>query len=235
MELGSGQGAFYDSGYYNIGVRPTTEDLGRGGTDGTAIPLSFTARALLNENGIDAAVPDPALFCGEGQPRALPAAEGGGQRRLQDAVVAQRRADRPVLPQRRPGDAHAGGRLLHARRRLPRREHRHARLRRRPHRWHDRARQEGRSSTSCWRSPTTASVGRRLPSTIRSSSSATARLETAARSRAPARRRLRPATLSCGCLRSASTAVRQKAFPPWARSWASTSTPTKARDQWRLL
>jgi hypothetical protein len=71
MELSSGEGAFYDSGYYNIGVRPEVDDVGRGGTTGTtpAYPLSFTARALLNDNGKTLPFPAPKLFCaGEVKP-----------------------------------------------------------------------------------------------------------------------------------------------------------------------
>jgi cytochrome c peroxidase len=68
MELASGEGAFYDSGYYNIGVRPEVDDVGRGGSTGTTppYPLSFTARALLNDNGHTLPFPTPALFCGAG-------------------------------------------------------------------------------------------------------------------------------------------------------------------------
>jgi cytochrome c peroxidase len=72
MELGNGNGAFYDSGYYNTGVRPETEDVGRGGNDGWGFPLSFTARALLNDNGHTLPFPTPALFCGEGEPKPCP-------------------------------------------------------------------------------------------------------------------------------------------------------------------
>jgi hypothetical protein len=40
--------ALYDTGFYNIGVRPTAEDIGLGGNDAFGKPLSFTrqARAL---------------------------------------------------------------------------------------------------------------------------------------------------------------------------------------------
>ena len=68
MELASGEGAFYDSGYYNIGVRPEVDDAGRGGSTGTTppYPLSFTARALLNDNGHTLPFPTPKLFCAGG-------------------------------------------------------------------------------------------------------------------------------------------------------------------------
>ena len=42
MLMGDGQAAIYDNGFYNIGVRPTSEDLGVGGTDPWGNPLSFT-------------------------------------------------------------------------------------------------------------------------------------------------------------------------------------------------
>jgi cytochrome c peroxidase len=67
MELQKGSGAFYDSGFYNIGVRPETEDVGRGGSDPFGYPLSFTARALLVDNGKTLPFPTPALFCGTNQ------------------------------------------------------------------------------------------------------------------------------------------------------------------------
>ena len=68
MGMGNGGGAFYDAGYYNIGVRPTEEDIGRGGKDGFGYPLSFTARALMIDRGILLPFPNPPMSCGEGQP-----------------------------------------------------------------------------------------------------------------------------------------------------------------------
>lgn len=47
MILGSGAVASYDNGFYNIGVRPTEEDLGVGGTDPFGLPLSNTELAQL--------------------------------------------------------------------------------------------------------------------------------------------------------------------------------------------
>jgi cytochrome c peroxidase len=40
MKMGNGGVAVYDNGFYNIGVRPTVEDLGVGGTDPFGNPLS---------------------------------------------------------------------------------------------------------------------------------------------------------------------------------------------------
>jgi cytochrome c peroxidase len=40
MVMASGQTKTYDNGFYNIGVRPTLDDIGIGGTDGFGLPLS---------------------------------------------------------------------------------------------------------------------------------------------------------------------------------------------------
>jgi cytochrome c peroxidase len=45
MVMGDGKQAVYDNGFYNIGVRPTSEDLGLGGTDPFSKPLSDTLMA----------------------------------------------------------------------------------------------------------------------------------------------------------------------------------------------
>jgi cytochrome c peroxidase len=66
MEMGDGGGASYDSGYYNIGVRPTEEDLGRGGNDPFGYPLSFTKRALLNQT-TPLPFENPIALCGDGK------------------------------------------------------------------------------------------------------------------------------------------------------------------------
>lgn len=42
MVMGNNGVAVYDNGFYNIGVRPTTDDLGVGGKDPFGNPLSFT-------------------------------------------------------------------------------------------------------------------------------------------------------------------------------------------------
>ena len=57
MAVGS---AFYDNGFYNIGVRPTADDIGRGGVAPVFInpltmlpyPLSFSRQALLKRDGL---------------------------------------------------------------------------------------------------------------------------------------------------------------------------------------
>jgi len=72
MDMNDGHGATYDSGFYNIGVRPTEEDIGRGGGDPFGFPLSFTARALLIQNGTKLAFPNPPNFCGDGKTAPCP-------------------------------------------------------------------------------------------------------------------------------------------------------------------
>ncbi|NOT13693.1 MAG: cytochrome-c peroxidase [Methylococcaceae bacterium] len=60
MIMGDGGIALYDSGFYNIGVRPTKEDLGVGGTDGYGLPLSYTRNAKNHANDpMDFSIEDP--------------------------------------------------------------------------------------------------------------------------------------------------------------------------------
>jgi cytochrome c peroxidase len=47
MTMSDGAAAIYDTGFYNIGVRPTQEDLGLGGTDPFGNPLSETRMVAL--------------------------------------------------------------------------------------------------------------------------------------------------------------------------------------------
>ncbi|MBC6431389.1 cytochrome C peroxidase [Nostoc sp. HG1] len=49
MIMGDGQEAVYDNGFYNIGVRPTTDDLGVGGEDPFGNPLSESRVAQLGK------------------------------------------------------------------------------------------------------------------------------------------------------------------------------------------
>ncbi len=49
MIMGDGQEAVYDNGFYNIGVRPTTDDLGVGGKDPFGNPLSESRVAQLGK------------------------------------------------------------------------------------------------------------------------------------------------------------------------------------------
>jgi hypothetical protein len=44
--------ALYDAGFYNIGVTPTTDDLGRGGGDAFGQPLAFSRQALFDRLGV---------------------------------------------------------------------------------------------------------------------------------------------------------------------------------------
>jgi cytochrome c peroxidase len=50
MLMGDGGIALYDSGFYNIGVRPSAEDLGAGASDPYGYPLSFTRNAKMKAN-----------------------------------------------------------------------------------------------------------------------------------------------------------------------------------------
>lgn len=59
-----GFGAWYDSGFYDIGVRPITEDVGRGGGDPFGNPLSHIERSLMVFNGQAGNPPDPTAFYG---------------------------------------------------------------------------------------------------------------------------------------------------------------------------
>lgn len=59
------QPALYDNGFYNIGVRPTAEDIGVGGEDPFGIPLSFTeqyVQMLLGKDARDPFEVDPCSF-----------------------------------------------------------------------------------------------------------------------------------------------------------------------------
>jgi cytochrome c peroxidase len=46
MLMGDGRVALYDNGFYNIGVRPSVDDLGVGGRDPFGNPLSFTEQYI---------------------------------------------------------------------------------------------------------------------------------------------------------------------------------------------
>jgi cytochrome c peroxidase len=72
MDMNDGHGASYDSGYYNIGVRPTEEDKGRGGSDPFGFPLSFTARALMIQNGTTLPFSNPPNICADGKTQPCP-------------------------------------------------------------------------------------------------------------------------------------------------------------------
>jgi cytochrome c peroxidase len=68
MIMGDGGGSWYDSGYYDIAVRPISEDVGRGGAIGGFL-LSFTERALFVFNGGTYPFPLTApLPCGPNDP-----------------------------------------------------------------------------------------------------------------------------------------------------------------------
>jgi cytochrome c peroxidase len=58
MIMGDGTQAFYDGGFYNIGVTPTVDDIGTGGTDPFGNPLSF-ARQVIDKFDLGIPAPDP--------------------------------------------------------------------------------------------------------------------------------------------------------------------------------
>lgn len=51
MQMADGNVALYDTGFYNIGVRPTGEDIGLGGTDAFGNPLSFSREYVAELQG----------------------------------------------------------------------------------------------------------------------------------------------------------------------------------------
>ena len=61
MQMSDGGGALYDSGSYNIGVRPTGDDIGVGGTDNWGTPLSW-ARQLTNYLAANPSLFAPSMF-----------------------------------------------------------------------------------------------------------------------------------------------------------------------------
>jgi len=63
MTQGDGNAGFYDFGFYNIGARPTAEDVGLGGTDATGAPLSLARRQISGGSRItvDGAFKTPSL------------------------------------------------------------------------------------------------------------------------------------------------------------------------------
>lgn len=72
MTTGDGGIALYDSGFYNIGVRPSVEDVGIGDNDPYGFPLSFALNAknntndpadlLTGNNNLTYSTPDPFLI-----------------------------------------------------------------------------------------------------------------------------------------------------------------------------
>jgi cytochrome c peroxidase len=65
MFMGDGKIALYDNGFYNTGVRPTSDDRGVGGTDPFGNPLSFTRQFKQRLQGLDVRDPfevDPCTF-----------------------------------------------------------------------------------------------------------------------------------------------------------------------------
>ena len=125
MLMKDGQAAIYDDGFYNIGVRPTAEDIGLGGTDPYGVPLSFTKQWVTGQR-VDKFKVKPCEFevpfpgqdqagCGEDVlPGGIDLQVSAHCRRwsVQDPDPAQHRADAALFPQWRSGVACSGGRVL---------------------------------------------------------------------------------------------------------------------------
>ncbi len=115
----------YDAGYYNVGVRPTSDNLGVGANDPFNKPLSII-KLLQLQNATWVKVPGNALQCGAvavTNSTGFPLLSGPVSKTenvfvdglVQDAEPAQRRVDRSVLPQRRQSELDAGRRVLRRR------------------------------------------------------------------------------------------------------------------------
>jgi cytochrome c peroxidase len=61
MIMGDGNFAFYDGGFYNIGVTPTTDDRGRGGLGPEGKPLSSSRQFLFKDNNINGPINFPII------------------------------------------------------------------------------------------------------------------------------------------------------------------------------
>jgi len=94
MLMGDGNAALYDQGFYNIGTRPTKEDLGVGGKDPYGLDLSFSRQYKWRLLGKNQLAPDKfnvnacafaVLFQGAGT-NCLPQFSGPTDPQLRDAV-----------------------------------------------------------------------------------------------------------------------------------------------------
>ncbi len=61
MIMGDGRFAFYDGGFYNIGVTPTAEDVGRGGRGPENKPLASSRQFLFADQGINGPINFPII------------------------------------------------------------------------------------------------------------------------------------------------------------------------------
>ncbi|MCL6621896.1 MAG: hypothetical protein K6T55_07305 [Syntrophobacterales bacterium] len=61
MIMGDGRFAFYDGGFYNIGVTPTAEDVGRGGRGPEDKPLASSRQFLFADQGINGPINFPII------------------------------------------------------------------------------------------------------------------------------------------------------------------------------
>ena len=78
MQMAAGNNAIYDTGFYNIGVRPTFEDRGVGGVDNYNNPLSFTRQFVVQPGSINIGLDRFAI---------PPCGSGGGNCANQPATV----------------------------------------------------------------------------------------------------------------------------------------------------
>ncbi len=65
MQMADGHTAVYDGGFYNIGIRPTAEDIGVGGSNPFGDPLSVSKREQLNPGSTPGALLSPPVSPGE--------------------------------------------------------------------------------------------------------------------------------------------------------------------------
>lgn len=94
MEMGDGKPAWYDNGFYNIGVRPTPEDIAVGASHPQFGPLSYTAQRQQGRNiGQSVAVTGRVAIQGAFKTSTLrnieltgPYFHNGGARTLREAV-----------------------------------------------------------------------------------------------------------------------------------------------------
>lgn len=127
MTMGNFDIALYDSGFYNIGVTPTSRDLGIGAQDPWGNPLSFVGEAknVLEASGqyLELQQPvQPARRNPRPHHRRVRELRGArvdlehvprrGRRLVQGPDAAEHRPDGALFPQREPRDAGAGRRVL---------------------------------------------------------------------------------------------------------------------------
>ena len=101
MRMGDGGMALYDSGFYNIGVRPTSEDRGIGGSDPFGNPLSLSRPIVdrdpngsANRDAVEGAFKTPFL---RNVAQTPPYMHNGGLKSLEEVVEFYDRGGRRAL------------------------------------------------------------------------------------------------------------------------------------------